>query len=88
MAYLAQYSTGPYFIGAGLMLAVFLLANRNCLLDKAVNMMELSFMSSCMHSDSTTSSHALTEMILLRLCGRISKQVGKSSNFIQMKFIE
>ena len=60
------------------MLAVFLLANRNYPLEKAVNMMELSFMSSCMHSDSTMSSHALIETTLLQLCGRISKQVGNS----------
>ena len=38
-----------------------------------------------MHLGSTTSNHALTEMNLLRLCGRILKQVGKTSNVMQGK---
>ena len=35
-----------------------------------------------MHLDSSMNSHALTEMILLQLCGKISKQVTKFSSYL------
>ena len=54
------------FLDAGPTLVVFLMVHKICPLDKTVNMMELLSTRSCMHLDSTTSSHVLIEMILLR----------------------